>query len=1217
LFRAESPEHQWTIRPGFDKKAPARLRSLKRLCEQSYGLGRQSKWARFYLCTASIKILMEAHLRMTLEASLKSFFSSRSIQRGSSYFLSGAVTKIQFGELEAKATVRGTDAYLVALDWSQAEERAEIRAFCSCPYAKEGSFCKHLWAFALALDRTKLGIKNPASRRVSLVFGELGRAGLVGPAARPQRERPIAPPISSPPVLAVVTRQFAVVPKPKASGAHGWRSVFQAPTTKAKKKTFDRGEAKVFAVLSGNKLFDPDRVQFRFYVGEPIATATGESVQITPLALPRDREIALQSPEMESVVALISALARSDDPYHGSYGYGRYQDANLRELSAKSLRAALDGVLASGMIFASTDDFREACQAQASTHLMPARFGALRFKVQEGEADFILEGAIQLTPLRASSASRQSAPSTDLQAIPLALAPATVTPPVTPPVAPSATQVFDVEEFIPVRELEKLAEPSLFRAGRWVGYVDSSDADQAWFSELSGNGIIVPKEDTELFLEEILNQPIPCELPPSLSWEVARVAPAATLHLSVDKAIESAQGRHSIDLRLQYGPRSVSRTAPGGFLASADERKVYARDRAEEDCVFALLPQHLILKQRADSADLPSLNSANLFAFVKAALEARIPVVVENQRVQEGGDFQFNVSSGLDWFEVGGQADFSGRWVKMPAILEAVRRGERFVPLAGGAIGLVSDEMKKRLERLATFAESTKDGLRFGSAQGLILNSLLEGEKNVKADASFTRLKKKIQGFSGVQALDPVASFRGALRQYQKDGLGWLEFLDTFGLGGVLADEMGLGKTIQCLAFLEGRRARQKARNAQPSLLLAPKSLLQNWRSEAEKFTPGLRVLVHAGLDRKAELAVFKNYDLVVATYHTMLRDLDELKDVKWDCVILDEAQAIKNPNALIAKASKLLPSRFRLAMTGTPIENSIQDLYSISDFVNPGFLAGKKRSARLELGDEARESLARAFKPVILRRTKEQVLKDLPEKTEQVVMVDLEAKQLKSYNELKRFYQSQLMKDVKEKGVKKSRIQVLAALTRLRQAALHTGLIDPAQAATKSAKFEIVLEMLSEVVSEGHRVLVFSQFTSLLALLQKELKRKRIKFCYLDGKTTDRKAVVDKFRSSSCPVFLMSLKAGGVGLNLVEADYVFLLDPWWNPAVESQAIDRVHRIGQKRAVNAYRFIAKGTVEEKILELQKAKKEASDGILGSNLNLIKRLTAQDIENIFS
>jgi SNF2 family DNA or RNA helicase len=341
------------------------------------------------------------------------------------------------------------------------------------------------------------------------------------------------------------------------------------------------------------------------------------------------------------------------------------------------------------------------------------------------------------------------------------------------------------------------------------------------------------------------------------------------------------------------------------------------------------------------------------------------------------------------------------------------------------------------------------------------------------------------------------------------------------------------------------------------------------------------------------------------------------LQQTQWDCLVIDEAQAIKNPGALISKAAKALPARFRLAMTGTPIENSIQDLFSISDFVNPGFLNGRRRSSHLKLTEETRDLLSRAFKPVVLRRTKAHVLKDLPEKVEQIVYVELEAKQLKAYNELKRFYQGQLLREVHEKGVNKSQIQILAALTRLRQAALHPALIDPAHAQSKSAKFEVLLEMLTEIISEGHRVLIFSQFTSLLALLKSELTLRKLEFCYLDGQTTKRQAVVDEFKNSNCPIFLMSLKAGGVGLNLVEANYVFLLDPWWNPAVETQAIDRVHRIGQRRAVNAYRIIAKNTVEEKIIELQETKRNLSHVLIGQKANPIRSLTAEDIENLFA
>lgn len=960
-----------------------------------------------------------------------------------------------------------------------------------------------------------------------------------------------------------------------------WRKVFKLPTPRAKNNLTAFVAQTVFIVLEPDPRHE-NSINLKFFSSEK--NSSGSVFNPRPLALPMSGHIRLGDAQLESALQAIAALAIGE--LRDSYRYvGYFPDLCARTVKINSLRFLLNSLLETGRVFASKDEFMESITDQKPANLTPAGFGPMKIKVEDTESGFSLAGVIALT---AKPASPNQEP----------------------------------EAFAPIHNLKMFAEPNLLRWQNQIGFVDLSQAEQAWFQELAGGSLAVPKADSEAFLEALLNQPVKFELPVSLQWERVFVKPVAKLQLTADKQKldpnqgASYQSRYFVDLKLQYGPRFVSYSALEMTLASAENRKIYSRDAVEEERIFGLLPLNLMATRSLNNEELPAVNSRNLFEFVKAALAVGIPIVVENKKVQEASDFQIAVSSGVDWFEVDGQADFCGRWVKFPTILEAITKGENFVPLPDGSIGVISEQMAQRLNRLANFAESTKDGLRFGKAQGLILNSLLENEQNVKLDAAFKRLKEKIKNFSGVEAAQPAPSFHGKLRKYQRDGLGRLEFLETFGLGGILADDMGLGKTIQCLAFLESRRAVKKRRSI-PSLLLAPKSLLANWQSEANKFTPEMRVHVHAGLDRETSQEFFKKQDLIVTTYQTMLRDLDFLKEMPWDCLILDEAQAIKNPEALISKASKLLPSKFRLAMTGTPIENSIQDLFSISDFVNPGFLNGKKRSAHLKLNDDIKDTLSKAFKPILLRRTKEQVLKDLPEKTEQLISVELESKQLKVYNELKRFYQSQLMTEIKEKGVNKSKIKILAALTRLRQAALHPGLIDPAHAKTKSAKFEAVLEMLDEVISEGHRVLIFSQFTSLLNLLKKELQQRKIKFCYLDGKTTKRQQVVGEFKSNDFPVFLMSLKAGGVGLNLVEADYVFLLDPWWNPAVEAQAIDRVHRIGQKRAVNAYRFIAKNTVEEKILELQQVKKGISAEIFGQKSNLIRNLTAMDIENLLA
>ena len=379
----------------------------------------------------------------------------------------------------------------------------------------------------------------------------------------------------------------------------------------------------------------------------------------------------------------------------------------------------------------------------------------------------------------------------------------------------------------------------------------------------------------------------------------------------------------------------------------------------------------------------------------------------------------------------------------------------------------------------------------------------------------------------------------------------------------------------------------------------------------------------YSGVDRKDRVDNLDDYHLVVTTYGTMRRDIGELKDQPFDYAILDESQAIKNGTSLSAKASRLLDASHRLSLTGTPIENHLGELWSLFEFLNPGMLGRSGAFASLcksaKPGEEgALADLARAVAPFILRRTKDQVLKELPEKTEQTIHCDLLPRQRKQYNELRDFYRAKLTKRIDQNGLKQSKIHVLEALLRLRQAACHPGLVDRKLKELPSAKLNVLLDQIREVVAEGHKALVFSQFTSLLAIVRNTLDAEGICYEYLDGRTRKRKEKVERFQTDvACPLFLISLKAGGSGLNLTAADYVFILDPWWNPAVEAQAIDRTHRIGQTRSVFAYRIIARDTVEEKVLKLQEGKRNLANAVISADSSLLRNLTAEDLKMILS
>jgi SNF2 family DNA or RNA helicase len=402
-----------------------------------------------------------------------------------------------------------------------------------------------------------------------------------------------------------------------------------------------------------------------------------------------------------------------------------------------------------------------------------------------------------------------------------------------------------------------------------------------------------------------------------------------------------------------------------------------------------------------------------------------------------------------------------------------------------------------------------------------------------------------------------------------------------------------------------------------------PRSLVFNWRREAERFTPDLRILEHTGVERIRSHEHFDDYDAVFTTYGTLRRDAPFFRERMFDYVILDEAQAIKNASTESAKAARLLRGHHRLALSGTPIENHLGELWSLFEFLNPGMLGSASvfklgKGSMGKLDEAQRELLAQALRPFILRRTKAQVAKDLPAKVEQTLFCQLEAAQRALYDELRDHYRRTLLDRIETEGLEKSKIHILEALLRLRQAAIHPGLIDRSRTGHPSAKLDMLMPQLAEVLDEGHKALVFSQFTSMLAILREKLDKENIRYEYLDGQTRDRESAVERFQNDpDSRLFLISLKAGGLGLNLTAAEYVFLLDPWWNPAVEAQAVDRTHRIGQTRSVFAYRLIAKDTVEEKVLALQNTKREIADAIINQDNSLMRNLRPEDLAVLLS
>lgn len=731
--------------------------------------------------------------------------------------------------------------------------------------------------------------------------------------------------------------------------------------------------------------------------------------------------------------------------------------------------------------------------------------------------------------------------------------------------------------------------------------------------------LAVPFEEGAALLDRLVDVPrLPAlELPPELALDTRTVTPAPRLRLRFDPARQRTLTRVSAELWFAYDEVVVAASDPASCAVSTAARRLYARDiRAERAAADRLRRLGLRPQGRRERGRYEVATSV-VAGLVRTLLDEGWHVEAEGRRYQRAHRPRFEVRSGIDWFDLDARVTFGDRDVGLPELLAAARRGDGFVALDDGSIGLVPEEWLERLARLAGTGDLESGRLRFAGAQAPLLDALLEGLPEVTLDAAFAALRHDLDRFGGIEPLDPPASFQGTLRDYQREGLGWLAFLERYGFGGCLADDMGLGKTVMVLAHLAARPP-----GSGPSLIVVPRSLAFNWRLEAARFTPHLRVTEHMGAGRVTAAGHLAAFDLVITTYGTLRRDILALREVDFDVVVLDEAQAIKNSFTASAKAVRLLKGRQRLALSGTPVENHLGELWSLFEFLNPGMLGRSSlwhagTSARA-LDEDSRVLLARALRPFILRRTKAQVARELPDKMEQTLFCDLEGPQRALYEELRQHYRETLLRQVDRDGLARMRMQVLEALLRLRQAACHPGLVDRRRTSSPSAKLDALLPLVSEVVEEGHKALVFSQFTSLLAIVRERFDAAGVRYAYLDGQTRDRDARVKRFQEDpACPVFLISLRAGGLGLNLTAAEYVFLLDPWWNPAVEMQAIDRTHRIGQTRQVFAYRLIARDTVEEKVLELQRTKRDLADAIISSENASMVSLGREDLELLLS
>lgn len=580
---------------------------------------------------------------------------------------------------------------------------------------------------------------------------------------------------------------------------------------------------------------------------------------------------------------------------------------------------------------------------------------------------------------------------------------------------------------------------------------------------------------------------------------------------------------------------------------------------------------------------------------------------------------EVEVKENIDWFDIHAKIRFGEFEIPFKELRKLILKRKVEFKLPNGEIAIIPEVWLTKYADLFALSETE------GSQEKPVLrkhhlNLVKELEEGNLAKVHLSEKLRTLNSFSGIKNYPVPEGFNGELRPYQKAGYNWLRFLNEYKLGGCLADDMGLGKTVQTLTLLLA----EKKAGAGTSLLVMPTSLIYNWEMEANKFTPDLKILNYTGTLRNKDITRFKNYDLVLTSYGITRLDIELLQNFFFNYVILDESQVIKNPTSNIAKAVRELKSRHKLVLTGTPIENTTLDLWSQMTFINPGIL-GTQTYFRNEYqhpiekkADEARsKKLGAVIKPFILRRHKSQVATELPEKVEHVQYSVMTPEQEKRYEEVKAHYREKIFKLIEQEGLGNSRFMILEGLTKLRQLANHPKMIEQGYAGD-SGKLEDITHMLENAMAEGHKVLVFSQFVKHLDLVREYLKTNKIDFAYLDGSSTDRKEQVERFnKETQLKVFLISIKAGGLGLNLTEADYVFILDPWWNPAVEAQAIDRAHRIGQKRKVFTYKFITRNTVEEKILTLQQKKLKLTQELITTEESFMKQLTKDDIAQMLT
>lgn len=1130
---------------------------------------------------------------MALTQSCSRSFDSATRSRGAAYYYGRCVeitARRRFG-VSALVSGSGPNPYEVDVDWTRAEEGA-VDAYCSCPRYADGYLCKHVWATILAADAQ--GLAPRLSRQTSLVVIHEGESdeeerewdrhspderpphylgGFVGSGKSPPARR--APPASWKHLLGPTQGNERLPSGSLPAGAAAVAAI-----------SSESRRSEAWYLLNVTASLERGTLVVDFYHRE--AKKNGDFGKIKRLSVRRNDRLSGYDAEDQQLLQLLMGNSVQNDSYYGSY-YGGY--AESQPYNRCAVAPALYDVLLPRL-----------CDTERFVWLLNSAVPVEEGRPVRWDGDTPWQFRLSIQP--DDPQQRWTVQG----------------------------QLYRGEQAVPLSEAVLLLANGLVLFPQSLARLAASE-DFPWISTLRKHPAIqIPYGDRDELLTHLCaSARLPdVDLPDDLRVEQVRPEPQGKL------SIRSPQRYHGnrylfATVAFRYGERTVAlRDSQSAWFDAEQNRLVFRSPHKEQELLGQLqalgLEPFAHYNYRQDDADL-RFSHKQLPRIVDALTAGGWQVESEGRLIRRPGRVQLSVATSIDWFELDGKVDFDGVSASLPTLLKALRNNERYIRLDDGTHGMLPEEWLKKYGSLADLGQQHEGKLKFGSSQALLLDTLLAAQDDVQVDERFDEYRRKLRSFEGVRLSAAPPGFVGTLRTYQQEGLGWLNFLRDFRFGGCLADDMGLGKTVQVLALLESRRTEPlpEGQTRKPSLVVVPKSLVFNWLEEAARFAPQLRVLDYSGLDRAALRDQFADHDVIVITYGILRRDIVELRNISFDYAILDESQAIKNANAQAAKAARLLQADHRLAMTGTPVENHLGELWSLFEFLNPGmlgrsgaFAALAKRARNHEEGDSSLALLAQGLRPFLLRRTKEQVLAELPDKTEQTLFCEMPSKQRKMYDELRDFYRASLNQRVAELGLNKAKIHVLEALLRLRQAACHPGLVDPKRTTEVSAKLEMLMEQISEIVAEGHKALVFSQFTSLLAIVRTHFDKQGIVYEYLDGQTRDRGGKVKRFQQDEqCSVFLISLKAGGHGLNLTAADYVYILDPWWNPAVEAQAVDRAHRIGQERHVFAYRLICRDTVEEKIIELQREKRELADAIVSADNNVISSLTAEDLQLLLS